>query len=120
MKCMRISVVFLMSIFFCAALYAAFPKDDGPDSINMKKNVTFSHKQHSKDYKVEGKAIDCKVCHHKGDEKKCSGCHDGTEKGGNLKMKDASHKQCQGCHKKVKDESKAPVKCDGCHPKAAK
>jgi hypothetical protein len=115
MRFLRTFLFLSTAFLFTAAVYAA--AGSSPDTIKMKKNVTLQHKKHSSDYKVEGKAIQCKDCHHKGDPQKCGPCHDGTDKGGKITMKDASHKQCQGCHKKVRDEAKAPAKCTGCHVK---
>lgn len=110
------NILFIVTALIFA--FAVYAEEKGPDTIKMKKNVTFTHKKHSTEYKVSGKEIPCKECHHKGDEKKCTGCHDGTDKGGKLTMKDAAHKHCTGCHKKVKGEAKAPTKCTGaCHPK---
>jgi hypothetical protein len=59
---------------------------------------------------------------------KCGKCHtEPTIQGENklppdqqkLNLKIAFHKNCQDCHKKLKQEkpdTKAPVVCAGCHP----
>jgi DnaJ-class molecular chaperone len=46
----------------------------------------------------------------------CSSCHKSPTKneGKTLSLKNAFHKNCQGCHKKMK---KGPKKCNQCHPK---
>lgn len=96
--------------------------------------VEFSHKKHNEEYKIE-----CAHCHHKfeggknvwkqGDAvQKCDACHtEPTIQGENklppdqqkLNLKLAFHKDCQGCHQKLKKDkpdTKAPVTCTGCHP----
>jgi len=71
--------------------------------------VTFSHTKHVEDY-----GIVCGSCHHedrKGGMAKCTHCH--------KPVKTALHKNCQGCHTKLKDEGKptGPLKCKECHVK---
>lgn len=87
--------------------------------------VEFTHKKHAEDYKIK-----CADCHHvfkdgknvwkEGDKvDKCSACHTSPTKnqGKTLSLKNAYHKNCQGCHKK---EKKGPTKCNECHPKKKK
>lgn len=89
----------------------------------MKKSpVEFGHKQHSVDLKIK-----CDECHHvykdgknvwkEGDKvAMCASCHKSPTKneGKVLSLKNAFHKNCQACHKKMK---KGPRKCNECHPK---
>jgi len=81
-----------------------------------KSPVKFSHKGHA--------AIECKVCHHKGDTpQKCTtaGCHDSTDAKDKTSEKSfykafhdfQSERSCLGCHKK---QQKGPTKCLDCHP----
>ncbi len=120
-----------------------------PDEVQLKSPfehkkgiVTFTHKKHTTDHKIE-----CGECHHddkgkpraglkEGDEvKKCFECHN---KPGELKGKEAKglskeekrayignamHENCTGCHRKYNKDNKtkaAPTKCTGCHPKEKK
>ena len=76
----------------------------------------FGHKAHV-DYGIE-----CKTCHHKGDQKKCSECHKAQPTCDcSVKLKNAYHKQCKGCHAKEKEAGKnAPISCTACHAKKPK
>ncbi len=83
--------------------------------------VTFPHATHVK------AGIKCTQCHHTMKEgeavQPCSSCHDAKEAKGNApKLKDAVHKLCWECHKKMAAESKktGPVQkdCKLCHVKA--
>ena len=86
--------------------------------------VKLSHKKHATEYKVA-----CTECHHEYKDgknvwkdtdpvKKCVECHSPDKKQGNAdKLNLAFHKNCQGCHKELKDK-KAPYKnCNDCHQK---
>lgn len=88
-----------------------------------KKPVTFPHKSHTENAVIGDK---CEVCHHMAEEPsritgcRTAGCHDGkTEEVPGIK--DAFHKTCRNCHKKVLDEQpeneklKKLKKCNGCH-----
>jgi len=68
----------------------------GADVIEMKKGVTFNHKEH------KAAVGDCKKCHEKGIGK--------IEGFG----KDWAHKSCKGCHADMK---KGPTGCKDCHKK---
>jgi hypothetical protein len=97
------------------------------DCANKKSGVSFPHKAH------EG-LTECSTCHHTqeglaagGEAEKCSSCHLEPEDAATPKCSEMSmsknpyHKSCIACHKdavKENAESKAPTKCDGCHPKA--
>jgi|AntAceMinimDraft_18_1070375.scaffolds.fasta_scaffold48131_2 hypothetical protein len=97
---------------------------------HQKKIVVFNHSKHAS-YK-------CEECHHDSNgtpltddtiqiqgTKKCSECHAkvgkrpaGLSKKDRLAYhKEALHKNCSGCHRKVKKEGKMapPVICKGCH-----
>ena len=79
----------------------------------------FAHKLHNTKYGVKK----CQTCHHtwkgKGQIQKCFVCHlkkaaDSKAKGGGNTAFKVFHKNCKGCHKKLK---KGPTKCKQCHPK---
>lgn len=93
---------------------------------NLRRPVEFSHLGHAEDYELS-----CKECHHdymddeniweEGDwVNKCIECHDPCDSDGNVKkLKVAFHKNCIGCHKKIKSEwgsTDAPFRaCKDCH-----
>ena len=102
--------------------------------------VNFQHKKHAKEYGAK-----CEDCHHviengknvwkEGDKvQKCQECHnEPTIKGEKklpkdkqkLNLKLSYHKNCQGCHKKLKKKDKAkygkiPTTCIKCHTKSKK
>ena len=111
---------------------------EAPDGVEAKRApVEFPHSQHF--------GISCMDCHHNWDggteNLSCStsGCHDLTEapKKGEEDLatryyKNAFHKSCIGCHKKIKEENKkaemlnmplngelprtGPTGCNKCHP----
>lgn len=86
-----------------------------PDSVKFdggkKGAVTFDHKKHAKDRKIE-----CATCHHQKDkkDKACRDCHKAKKAGDAVVAKKAFHKTCKTCHKK---EGKGPTKCKDCHKK---
>ncbi|MBW1666504.1 MAG: cytochrome c3 family protein [Deltaproteobacteria bacterium] len=125
----------LLAIFIFAAFVflavGALTALDVPDvimienhgyKVDRKGPVKFHHKKHSADY---GDA--CTECHHvykdgknvwkEGDPvKKCSSCHDPNKKVGKvLKLRDAYHRDCKGCHRKHKDKKAPYRKCNNCH-----
>ena len=91
--------------------------------------VKLTHQKHIKDYNVS-----CTECHHvykngknvwkEGDPiHKCKECHDPAKKKGKVrKLKNAYHKNCKSCHKKmIAKGKKAPFKkCNQCHQKKKK
>jgi hypothetical protein len=104
---------------------AEFSIDDPLFKKKKKAPVKFTHETHVKKYKIK-----CADCHHvfkdgknvfkEGDKvDKCAACHKSPTKneGKMLSLKNAFHKNCQGCHKK---EKKGPTKCNECHPKKKK
>lgn len=86
----RTFIALFVCIAFAGTAFAATP----PDTIKMKKDVTFDHKAH-----VE-RAGDCAKCH-----EKAPGKIEGFGK-------DYAHKNCKGCHTDMK---KGPTNCKGCH-----
>ncbi len=107
------------------AFAAEIPKDK--QVLNFKTmmgTVTFSHQAH-----VDRAPDGCVTCHHKtkaGETPKpCSACHDKKKpEGKKLKLKDAVHKTCWGCHKENLDAGKkgGPIKkdCKVCHVRKKK
>jgi hypothetical protein len=99
------------------------------DCVGKKAAVEFPHKMHMD-------KLECKTCHHtqkdltaKSTEevKACGSCHVNPEKAETPKCSEMSaksnpfHITCVNCHKEEvakKADSKAPTKCDQCHPKA--
>ena len=102
---------------------------------HTKGGVAFTHEKHAKDYK-----IGCDECHHIYENgknvwkegmpvDKCEACHnEGTVKGETKLLPDAKkknlklafHRNCQGCHRKLKKEdskTSAPTTCGKCHSK---
>jgi hypothetical protein len=97
------------------------------ECANKKSAVQFPHATH------QG-LTECSTCHHTqeglaegGEAEKCGKCHLEPEDAATPKCSEMSmtknpyHKMCISCHKDEvakNAESKAPTKCDGCHPKA--
>jgi len=106
---------FLFSVLAATGSFAA-------DVVTLKAsngNVTFNHKKH-----LEAAGNDCLKCHHtwkKGETsgKLCVECHKDKAEGKALSAKDAFHKDCQGCHKQLKEAKKpaGPTSCTQCHVK---
>ena len=113
----------------------AVPASQAPDKVTIddcvakKVAVAFPHGQHAK-------AFECKTCHHAQADlkagaatevKTCGECHVKPEKAETPVCSEMSSKSnpfhitCVGCHKEElakKPDTKAPTKCDQCHPKA--
>jgi len=108
---MKKLVVLLAVIAFVATTSMVAFANNGPAEVKYEVKmgtVTFNHAAHQKQFS------DCTKCHHKGiDAGACKTCHL-AKKGDAPKAKDAFHKQCKGCHKKMK---KGPTKCKECHVK---
>ncbi len=99
------------------------------DCVGKKTAVVFPHAEHAK-------AHECKACHHTqpaltatSTEKveTCGSCHVSPAKAETPKCSEMSatknpfHMSCVKCHKEElakKADTKAPTKCDQCHPKA--
>ena len=86
-------------------------------------DVTFTHKKHNVEYKID--CYDSK-CHHTWDKDKnqksgdlCRDCHKEKAEGNTPSKKDAFHKSCKGCHEDRKKEGKptGPTACKECHKK---
>lgn len=87
--------------------------------------VELTHKLHAEDYEVS-----CRECHHvyengenvwqEGDHvQKCYECHDHNEdRNGAMRLQNAFHTNCQGCHREVAQQGfeNAPTRrCNDCH-----
>lgn len=125
----------LVCAFFAATALVAVPASQAPDKVTIddcvakKAAVAFPHGEHAK-------TIACATCHHTQQDLKagaavevqtCGSCHTTPEKAETPKCSEMSmaknpfHDGCVNCHKEeVKKDaaSKAPTKCDQCHPKA--
>ena len=124
----------------CLAILAgtalvAVPASQAPDKVTIddcvaKKAATaFPHGEHSK-------KLACDTCHHTNKGMKageatevqtCGSCHTTPEKAETPKCSEMSstknpfHLTCVNCHKEElakNADTKAPTKCDQCHPKA--
>jgi hypothetical protein len=80
----------------------------------------FDHDMHADE--DDGYGIACIDCHHEWDEDSgddpvsCSECHEDESTDDNsIKIMDAFHMQCIGCHD---DDGTAPTDCSGCHSPA--
>lgn len=117
-----------------AALFAT-PANQAPekstidDCVAKKSAVEFPHQAHAE-------KLACKTCHHTQADltaestvavESCGSCHNTPEKAETpvcsqmSTTKNPFHITCVGCHKEEvakKADSKAPTKCDQCHPKA--
>ena len=100
------------------------------DCVAKKAAVEFPHSAHVK------AIAECKTCHHtqpaltatSGEKvETCGSCHVTPEKAETPKCSEMSatknpfHMSCVACHKEElakKADTKAPTKCDQCHPKA--
>jgi hypothetical protein len=123
-----------LSVLAATALVAV-PASQSPDKVTIddcaakKSVVAFPHGDHAK-------TIACDTCHHTQKGMKageatavasCGSCHVAPEKAETPKCAEMSmaknpfHDGCVNCHKeevKKNAASKAPTKCDQCHPKA--
>jgi len=126
-------LVVLMCAGFAVAMAAAPPDEVTLDDCQSKQAaVKFPHKAHIA-------VTDCVTCHHTQagltaetatatEVQKCGSCHTKPEKAETPKCAEMSltknpfHIACINCHKEqVKKDAatKAPTKCQDCHPKAA-
>jgi hypothetical protein len=90
------------------------PRTKGP--------VLFRHQPH------EAARLACSACHHDytGGRNvwrqglpvsKCEACHLVQPRAGRLDLKNAFHRQCKGCHLKLRQQGgqAGPIKCQECH-----
>jgi hypothetical protein len=88
----------------------------------QKPPVKFSHQVH------EARGVACTQCHHDYQGKrnvwregqpvpKCDSCHGLRPAARSLDVKNAFHRQCKGCHLRVRQQGRqaGPVECQGCH-----
>ena len=115
MKKFAALMAIVVAVTFSASLVIGAAAPAGKVTIKeiqkTKPAVTFDHKAHAD--RVKG---NCKACHHKdeaGKEQGCSKCHGDKADGKKVELKEAFHKTCKDCHKKMN----GPTKCDGCHKK---
>ncbi len=84
--------------------------------------VWFSHRRH------EGKRLACEQCHHdylggrnlwhQGQPvRRCQACHGLRPQAQRLDVKNAFHRQCKGCHLKLRQQRRpaGPIQCQECH-----
>ena len=84
--------------------------------------VQFSHRVH------EARGVACTQCHHdyqgrrnvwqKGQPvAKCQACHGLRPEARRLDVKNAYHRQCKGCHLRLRQQRRqaGPITCQGCH-----
>lgn len=84
--------------------------------------VKFSHRVH------EARRVACVQCHHDYQGKrnlwqegqpvaKCQICHGLRPEARRLDVKDAYHRQCKGCHLRLRQQGRqaGPIECQACH-----
>lgn len=107
----------LLVIGVASYVASAYQKSDEIVRIMLQNpagGVLFTHKTHASEDEY---GIDCTECHHAWDEdpetgpEKCSYCHE-PEGEDPMKLSDAFHTLCQGCHE---DGGSGPVECGECH-----
>ena len=125
----------LVCALLAATVLVAAPASKAPDKTSIddcvvkRTAVAFPHGEHAK-------TLACDTCHHtqKGlkageatEVQACASCHTTPEKAETPKCSEMStaknhfHIGCVNCHKEElakKADTKAPTKCDECHPKA--
>ena len=104
----KLTIILTAAILLSTFAIISFATEKGPDEIKFTPKmgtVTFNHTAH------QGRT-DCTTCHHTGEFSQCKSCH-GVDSAA-PKAKDAYHKTCKNCHKKLK---KGPTKCKECHIK---
>lgn len=78
--------------------------------------VTFEHRLHAMD-----RGIPCIDCHHNmataGTPKCAPGCHTLAGQGDVIKLEQAFHDSCLGCHKSPPKGKSPPIECVQCHVK---
>lgn len=89
---------------------------------SRKPPVAFNHRLH------EARRVACTQCHHEYQGRrniwhegqpvqKCHACHGLRAEAHQLDAKNAFHRQCKGCHLRLKQQGRqaGPVECRGCH-----
>ena len=84
--------------------------------------VQFSHRVH------EARGVACTQCHHDYQGRrnvwqqgqpvaKCQACHGLRPEARRLDVKNAYHRQCKGCHLRLRQQGRqaGPITCQGCH-----
>ena len=84
--------------------------------------VKFSHRVH------EARRVACTQCHHDYQGRrnvwregqpvsKCQVCHGLRSEARRLDVKNAYHRQCKGCHLRLRQQGRqaGPIECQGCH-----
>jgi hypothetical protein len=84
--------------------------------------VQFSHRVH------QARRVACAQCHHNYQGKrnlwhegqpveKCHACHGLRPEARRLDVKNAYHRQCKGCHLRLRQQGRqaGPIECQGCH-----
>jgi len=135
MRKLFVPVVFAALVALAGTALVAVPASQAPDQVaiddcvSKKSAVAFPHNEHAK-------RLECATCHHTQADlkagaatevKTCGTCHTTPEAAetpvcSQMSMtKNPFHLTCVNCHKeeaKKNAETKAPTKCDQCHPKA--
>jgi hypothetical protein len=88
----------------------------------QKPPVKFSHRVH------EARRVACDHCHHDYQGKRnvwregqpvaqCTTCHGPRPVARRLDAKNAYHRQCKGCHLRLRQQGRqaGPIECQGCH-----
>ena len=84
--------------------------------------VKFSHRVH------EARRVACTQCHHDYQSRrnvwhegqpvaKCQACHGLRPEARRLDVKNAYHRQCKGCHLRLRQQGRqaGPIECQACH-----
>ena len=88
----------------------------------QKPPVKFSHRLHA------DRRVACTQCHHEYQGRrnvwheglpvdKCQACHGPRPEARRLDLKNAYHRQCKGCHLRLRQQGRpsGPIDCQGCH-----
>ena len=89
---------------------------------SRKAPVKFSHRVH------EARRVACTQCHHDYQGRrnvwhegqpvaKCQSCHGLRPEARRLDLKNAYHRQCKGCHLRLRQQGRqaGPIECQACH-----
>ncbi len=135
MRTPTVPFVLVSLLVLAGSALVAVPASKAPESVTLddckakKSAVAFPHGAHAA-------KLECKTCHHKQPDlkagastevKTCASCHVSPEKAETPKCSEMGaktnpfHGSCVSCHKEElakQPDTKAPTKCDQCHPKA--